>query len=92
MAKYEGCWYCDNLIDCPDKVALLYLGFPRCMIVIPSARDLWFNTFDGFLKKASVNWLDPNDKGTEKEREGVLAKLWNFSVSQEHLEDELYGD
>ncbi len=35
--KYVGCWYCDNIIDHPDQVGLLYLGFPRCFVLIPVA-------------------------------------------------------
>ena len=41
---------------------------------------------------AQVNWLDPSDKGTAKEQEEVLIKLWNFSVEQEEKEEEMYGD
>lgn len=28
--KYAGCWYCDNIIDHPEQVGLLHLGFVKC--------------------------------------------------------------
>lgn len=37
-----------------------------------------------------VNWLDPNDRVSDEEKEAVLIKLWNFSVKQEEAEEELY--
>lgn len=39
--KYPGCWYCDNIIDHPEQVGLLYLGFPRCFVLIPSIGDFF---------------------------------------------------
>ncbi len=92
MQEYAGCWYCDNIIDHPEQVGLLHLGFPRCFVLIPASEELYFSTFESFLKTARVNWLDPSDKGTEKERMKVLELLWNFSVEQERKEEELYGE
>lgn len=89
--EYVGCWYCDNILDHPEQVGLLHLGFPRCFVLIPNSRDFYFSTFDSFLKVAKVNWLDPSDKGSAKEQEEVLIRLWNFSVEQESKEEELYG-
>lgn len=90
--NYIGCWYCDNIIDHPEQVGLLHLGFPRCFVLIPSSGDFYFATFESFLQMAQVNWLDPSDSGTEREQREVLRLLWNFSVRQEEREDELYGD
>lgn len=90
--KYIGCWYCDNIIDYPEQVGLIHLGFPRCFVLIPSSKEFCFSNFDSFLEMAQVNWLDPHDKGTAKEQEEVLIRLWNFSVEQERKEEELYGD
>lgn len=89
--EYAGCWYCDNIIDHPEQVGLLHLGFPRCFVLIPSSKEFYFSTFDEFLKYARPNWLDPSDRGTEKEQREVLERLWNFSVAQEEKEEELYG-
>ena len=75
--KYVACWYCDNIIDHPEQVGLLYLGFP---------------SFDEFLNYAKPNWLDPADKGKPSEQREVLELLWNFSVEQEREEDELYKE
>ena len=90
--EYTGCWYCDNIIDHPEQVGLLHLGFPRCFVLIPNRREFQFSTFESFLKMAKVNWLDPSDKGTEKEQKEVLELLWDFSVEQENKEEELYGE
>ena len=82
--KYPGCWYCDNIIDHPEQVGLLYLGFPRCFVLIPSIGDFYFSTYEEFLNGlCKVNWLDPSNKGTREEQEEVLRILWNFSAEQE---------
>lgn len=89
--KYIACWYCDNIIDHPDQVGLLYLGFPRCFVLIPNSNEFYFSTFEEFLNGASqINWLDPNDKGTPSDQKEVLTMLWNFSVEQEEKEEEIY--
>lgn len=90
--NYVGCWYCDNIIDHPEQVGLLHLGFPRCFVLIPSSGEFYFSTFESFLQMTQVNWLDPSDCGTPQEQREVLRLLWNFSVRQEEREDELYGD
>lgn len=90
--EYIGCWYCDNILDHPEQVGLLHLGFPRCFVLIPNANDFYFSTFDEFLEYAKPNWLDPKDKGTPEEQMKVLELLWNFSVDQENKEEKLYGN
>ena len=86
--KYPGCWYCDNIIDHPEQVGLLYLGFPRCFVLIPSIGDFYFSTYEEFLNGlCKVNWLDPSNKGTREEQEEVLRILWNFSAEQEEKEE-----
>lgn len=91
--KYIGCWYCDNIIDHPEQVGLLHLGFPRCFVLIPNSGEFYFSTFEKFKNGlCEVNWLDPQDKGTPEEREEVLRLLWNFSIEQEEMEEELYSD
>lgn len=91
--EYVGCWYCDNIIDHPEQIGLLHLGFPRCFVLVPNNGDFQFSTYEEFINGlCKVNWLDPSDKGTEKEREEVLRLLWNFSIEQERKEEELYGE
>ena len=90
---YSSCWYCDNILDHDDQVGLLYLGFPRCFVLIPNKMDFYFSTFESFKRGVTqINWLDPADKGTEEEREAVLIKLWNFSILQEKEEDRRYEE
>lgn len=88
--KYPGCWYCDNILDHPEQIGLLYLGFPRCFVLIPSSMNFQFTTYDDFLSgMVKVNWLDPSDKCTPEEQEEVLRTLWNFSVEQEAEEERI---
>lgn len=90
--KYIGCWYCDNIIDHPLQVGLLYLGFPRCFVLIPNNQDFYFSTFEEFMDGlCEVNWLDPKDKGTKEEQQEVLKLLWNFSVEQAEEEERRFG-
>ena len=90
--EYIGCWYCDNIINHPEQVGLLHLGFPRCFVIIPSSKEFYFSDFDFFIKTAKINWIDPSDKGSREEQEEVLIRLWNFSIDQEKKEEELYGE
>lgn len=89
---YRNCWYCDNIVSHPEYVGLLYLGFPRCFILVRN-QDVYFGSrdYDEFMNNSvvEVNWLDPNDRMTEEEKEAVLCKLWNFSVSQEDEEERI---
>ena len=92
---FSSCWYCDNIINHPDQVGLMYLGFPRCFVLIPNSRDFVFSTFDEFRSGlVKINWLDPSDvhNYTEQEKQDVLITLWNFSVEQERKEDRLAGE
>ncbi len=90
--KYAGCWYCDNIIDHPDKIGLLYLGFPRCFVLIPSSAEFYFSTYEEL--RDGINWLDPADIGrySEQEKEEVITLLWNFSMEQECREEKLYDE
>lgn len=93
--KYIGCWYCDNIIDHPDQVGLLYLGFPRCFVLIPNSLEFQFSTYEEFINGISqINWLDPKEISnySSYEKEKVLTLLWNFSVEQENREEELYNN
>ena len=90
--KYAGCWYCDNIIDHPTQVGLLHLGFPRCFVLIPNNAVFQFSTYESFTQFAKVNWLDPSDSGTNREKEEVLRLLWNFSIEQEAKEEELFNN
>lgn len=49
--------------------------------------------YDTFMANSvvEVNWLDPNDRVSDEERENVLIKLWNFSVNQEEEEERRYS-
>lgn len=48
---YKNCFYCDNLIAHPDIVGLLYLGFPRCFVLVRN-KDEYFGArdYDTFIK------------------------------------------
>lgn len=89
--KYPGCYYCDNIIDYPDHFGLLHLGFPRCFIVVRNMDDFLFSDYEGFRHAiADIQWLENVDGYTEQEKEEVILRLWNFSVEQERMEDEMY--
>ena len=91
---YKNCWYCDNIVAHPEFVGLLYLDFPRCFILVRN-KDEYFGArdYDTFMANSvvEVNWLDPNDRVSDEERENVLIKLLNFSVNQEEEEERRYS-
>lgn len=88
--EYSECWYCDNIVSHRGQLGLLYLGFPRCFVLFPDDSALYAvgADFDTFLKVAKVNWLDPSEEHTEREKMEVLVKLYNFSVEQERMEED----
>lgn len=93
MAKYDGCYWCDNIIDHYGMIGLLYLGFPRCFILIRDSSEFEFSDFESWKENlAEINWLDPNDKGTPKEQNEVIIKLWNFSVEYDEKNEELFNE
>lgn len=62
-------------------------------MLIPNSGDFYFATYEEFRNGISqINWLDPKESYTESEKEEVLILLWNFSVEQERLEEELYNE
>lgn len=91
---YRNCWYCDNIVAHPEFVGLLYLDFPRCFVLVRN-KDEYYGAkdYDTFMANSvvEVNWLDPNDRVSDEERENVLIKLWNFSVNQEEEEERRYS-
>jgi len=89
--KYPGCYYCDNYIDHPDMFGLLYLGFPRCFILVRDMEGFEFSDYEGFRNAiADIQWLDPSETWSEEEKEEVIIRLWNFSIEAEQADEE-YG-
>ncbi len=43
--EYAGCWYCDNIIDHPEQVGLLHLGFPEMLCLNPIKQGILFLYF-----------------------------------------------
>lgn len=85
---YRDCWYCDNIVTNPDAIGLLYLGTPRCFVVAPSKREFYFGDYESFEQSAVVEWLDGGNVSAN-DQERVLTLLWNFSVRQEQMEEEM---
>lgn len=56
---YSSCWYCDNILDHPEQVGLLYLGFPICFVLIPNSLDFYFATYEDFKRGISQINLAP---------------------------------
>jgi len=90
--KFPGCWFCENLVDYPGHIALLHLGFPRCIIIVRDVEEFYFSNYETFKSCiANIQWLDPSEQYTDTEREKVITQLWNFSIAQEQEEDRLAG-
>jgi len=91
--EYAGRYWCDNIISQEGYIGLLYLGFPRCFILIRDAARFEYSEYDEWKANiAEINWLDPADiqRYTDEEKEDVIIKLWNFSVEYDEKNEELY--
>ena len=70
-----NCYYCDNLLDYPNQIGLLYLGLPRCFVRFESNIESYFSDYDYWRKHlAVINWLEPKeaDEYSGNEKENVL--------------------
>ena len=91
---FKDCWYCDNLISHPDEVMLLHLAPPRLAVRI-KATKYYALEFEDFYDKefCSLELLDDcNGDVSAEQLEQVLTKLWNFSVLQEEIDEEIIND
>ena len=94
METYN-CYYCDNILDYPNQIGLLYLGFPRCFVRFENNCESYFTDYDFWRENiATIDWLEPKESSnyTESEKEEVLQILWNFLCLQEEEEDRLFEE
>lgn len=85
-------WYCDNVIDHPEQVGLLHMGFPRIFILMRNYDAAYFSTFDNWKKQLiEVTFFENADKEntTTEELEEILIDAWNFLILEEEEEERL---
>ena len=91
--EYKDCWYCDNLISHPNKVMLLHLAYPKIKVTIKSEKFMPAD-FD-FMDFYDKNVVDIEYLGNQEDSldfvavEHALTKLWNFSILQEEIDEEI---
>lgn len=93
--EFAACFWCDNIVTngYDGLIGLLHLGFPRCIILIRDIANFEFSDYDSWRENiADIQWLDPNDKGTPREQEEVITRLWNFSVLYDEKNEEYFND
>lgn len=91
--KYPGIYLAENIVDYHGQIGIIRLSFPRCFAWFDQDVDSIYCSYDEF--KAGIvhlNWLDPSDSGTDKEKESALIEMWNFLCDQEREEERLYGE
>lgn len=85
-------WYCDNVIDHPEQVGLLHMGFPRVFILMRNYDAAYFATFEEWknqLIEVTFFEKDDRDNTTEEELEEILIDAWNFLLLAEEEEERL---
>lgn len=83
-------WYCDNIIDHPEQVALLHMGFPRIFILMRNYDVAYWADFDKWRNDlVEIIFLDPRDKDntTDKKLTELLIDGWNFLSLEEEEEE-----
>lgn len=91
----SNCYYCDNILEYPNQIGLLYLGFPRCFVRFENNSESYFSDYDFWRENlAVINWLEPKEAQlySEQEKENVLITLWNFLCLQEDEEERLFEE
>lgn len=46
----------------------------------------------GTNKSILINWLDPSNSGSNRDKELALIEMWNFLCEEEREEERLYGE
>lgn len=85
-------WYCDNVIDHPEQVGLLHMGFPRVFILMRNYDAAYFATFEEWKNQLiEVTFFEnaERDNTTEEELEEILIGAWNFLLLTEEEEERL---
>lgn len=91
--EYKDCWYCDNLISHPNEVMLLHLAYPKIKVTIKSEKFMSAD-FD-FMINYDKNVVDIEYLENQEDSldivavEQALTKLWNFSILQEEIDEEI---
>lgn len=85
-------WCCDNVIDHPEQVGLLHMGFPRVFILMRNYDAAYFATFEEWKNQLiEVTFFEKADRDntTEEELEEILIDAWNFLLLTEEEEERL---
>lgn len=91
--KYPGIYLAENIIDYHGQIGIIRLSFPRCFAWFDQDVDSIYCSYAEFKTGiAHLNWLDPSDNGSDKEKESALIEMWNFLCEQEREEERLYGE
>jgi transcriptional regulator with XRE-family HTH domain len=91
--RYHGFYISENLLLYPEQLAIVKLTHPRLFVRF-NYHDAYFTSFEDWCANhTELQWLDPNDKPTEKEEiEYHLTDCWNFLALHEREEDRLYEE
>lgn len=89
--NYQAIYLCENILNHDGEIGLLHLDFPRCFVRFKDDMESYFSDYDFWKENlAFVNWLDPQYKYTDEEKEKVLINMWNFLCEQEMEEERRY--
>lgn len=89
--NYHPIYLCENILNHDGEIGLLHLDFPRCFVRFKDDMESYFSDYDFWKENlAFVNWLDPQYKYSDEEKEKVLINMWNFLCEQEAEEERRY--
>ena len=91
--KYPGIYLAENIIDYHGQIGIIRLSFPRCFIWFDQDADSIYCSYDEFKDRiAHINWLDPSNSGSNRDKELALIEMCNFLCEEEREEERLYGE
>lgn len=91
--EYKDCWYCDNLISHPNEVMLLHLAYPKIKVTIKSEKFMsadfdFMDFYDNNI--TNIEYLENTEDSSDYAATKIaLTKLWNFSILQEEIDEEI---
>lgn len=90
LERTKNWWYCDNIIDHPEQVGLLHMGFTRVFILMRDYDTAYWASYEEWVKDLiEVNFFDKDDRDniSKTDMDSLLTDAWNFLVLEEEEEE-----
>ncbi len=90
VERCQHWWFCENIINHPEQIALLRMDFPRVFILIRDNDSAYSADYDTWANEiVEVNFFSPSER-IDADLDEILTDAWNFMISFEKEEERQY--